>query len=234
MKAAALALLLAAPARADWTEDPGRPAYRAVERLSDGAYALLRGSLFSTLLPGRLTREMGRAPRGDSYALFRAHFARTQDRASRRVLETRPSGPADTPDARRSWLGFAREEQSASLRDALLDTLVERYGLETFGRRSGDYATNRDNWEPGFLASASVPGSAYLWAAGVDAGVKAGPARLGLQLAPGWRWRSAAEGGEVRRLARVEASRGGAALYAEWDAGSADAARVGASWSRRF
>lgn len=234
MKAAALALLLAAPARADWTEDPGRPAYRAIERLSDGAYSLLRGSLFSTLLPGRLTREMGRAPTTDSYAAFRANFSVKQDRAARRVLEARPAAQTDGPSARAAWLGYAREEQTAALRDALLDTLVDRYGLETFGRRSGAYASDRGNWEPGFLASSSVLGSAYLWAAGVDAGFDAGPARLGLQLAPGWRWRSAVEGRAVRRLARVETSRGGASLYAEWDAGSSDAARVGASLSRRF
>ncbi len=175
-----LAALLALPASAE--PDTGRGAFQAVEAVSDGVYGVLRRGIFKALLPRRLSSQMAEPPKTDSYSDFRARVARID----RRRLEA-----GEGPDA---------------VTDALVSTLVDRYRLEAFGQASGAYALDRRNWEPRFLASASVLGSAYLWAAGVDAGFKAGPCKVSLKLAPGWRWRMAS-GGSAQRLAELELSR---------------------------
>ena len=216
----ATAALVLAAANASAAERPAKApgAYRAVEKLSDGAYNVLRGTLFSAVLPSRLTRHMGRVPKTDSYEAFRGRLSRMG-----------PITPAR--DSRE-----AANERLNSVRDAFISTLVDRYKLELFGKKSGDYALDTKNWEPGFLLSAGVLGSAYLWAAGVDAGIDAGPARLELGLAPGWRWRAASAGGSGRRLARAELSprNSSLALKAEWGDSGPMAETVGVSWTRRF
>lgn len=233
--AAALLLFPALPAAAAWREAPGRPAYRLAEGLSDGVYGLMRGHLFSALLPRRLVRHMAPAPEKDSYGAFRARLSRTHARAASRAMDARPRGLAATPAAQAQWAALVRDEEQDALTDAFASTLVDRYELENFGKDSGAYALNRANWEPGFLASASVLGGAYLWAAGVDADWDAGPMRVGLRLAPGWRWRAAAEG-NGRRLARLEFSPRGSSLSlrAEWGASGPAAEKTSLVWERRF
>jgi hypothetical protein len=138
--------------------------------------------VFKALLPARLADKMAEAPKTDSYSDFRARLERINRR------------------------GIKPGEGTGPLTDAIVSTLVDRYRLEAFGQASGAYALDRRNWEPRFLASASVLGSAYLWAAGVDAGFKAGPVKVNLKLAPGWRWRLAS-GGSAQRLAELELSK---------------------------
>lgn len=231
--AAVLAATLAVPASA--REDAGRPVYRLAETLTDGVYGLMRGHLFAALLPRRLAGRMAPAPDRDSYGVFRARLAKTHARAARRAMEAVPAGAAATPAAQAEWRRLVRDEEQDALADAFASTLVDRYQLERFGEYSGTYALNPGNWEPGFLASASVLGGAYLWAAGVDAGWDAGPVRVGLRLAPGWRWRMAA-GGHGRRLAGLELSRRGSplSLRAEWGASGPAAERTSLVWERRF
>ena len=70
--ALALTLLAAAlPVSAEgWTDAAARPAYSAVEKLSDGVYVLLRCDPFTPLLPQRLSRKTSSVPAGDSYPAF--------------------------------------------------------------------------------------------------------------------------------------------------------------------
>lgn len=231
--AAVLAASVALPAAAQ--AEAGRPVYRLAETLSDGVYGLMRGHLFSALLPRRLAGRMAPAPDRDSYGVFRARLAKTHARAARRAMEARPAGSAATPAAQAQWRDLVRDAEQDALADAFASTLVDRYQLERFGQDSGAYALNPGNWEPGFLASASVLGGAYLWAAGVDADWDAGPVRVGVRLAPGWRWRVAAEGGG-RRLAGLELSRRGSplSLRAEWGSSGPAAEKTSLVWERRF
>lgn len=220
---------LALPARAEWS---GRPAYRALETVSDRMYGLMRGTLTSTL-PRRLTRSMAAAPEQDSYALFRQELSRRHAGAAERIRTARPGAALDTPDAQARWRAYAAEQEQDAVVGAFAETMVGRYRLESFGESSGAYAKDRRNWEPGFLAPAAVFGGAYLWVAGVDAGWKAGPARVGLRLAPGWRWRSA---GGARRLASLELSPAGSALKlsADWGGAGPEAEMVALNWTRKF
>lgn len=227
--AAALVGGLALPAEAEWS---GRPAYRALEKVSDGVYGLMRGTLRTTL-PSRLSRSMSAAPEQDSYALFRSEFSRRHGAAAERIRAARPSAARDTPDSQARWRSYAAEQEQDALLGAFAETMVGRYKLESFGESSGEYAKDRRNWEPGFLAPAAVFGGAYLWVAGVDAGWDAGPARVGLRIAPGWRWRSA---GGARRLASLELAPDGSALKlsADWGGSGPEAETVALNWTRRF
>lgn len=231
--AAALAATMALPASAQ--QEAGRPVYRLAEGISDGVYSLMRGHLFAALLPRRLAGRMAPAPDRDSYGVFRARLAKTHARAARRAMEAVPSGAAATPAAQAEWRRLVRDEEQDAVADAFASTLVDRYQLERFGEASGAYALDPGNWEPGFLASASVLGGAYLWAAGVDADWDAGPVNVGVRLAPGWRWRMAAAGGG-RRLASLELSPRGSplSLRAEWGASGPAAERTSLVWEKRF
>jgi hypothetical protein len=231
--AAALVGGLALPAAAQRPGGAGRYAYRAVERVSDGVYGLMRGTLFTSVLPRRLTRDMAAAPEQDSYAAFRAELSKHQLRASRRIVDARPQGVVASPASLAKWRTLARDEEQDALAGAFASTMVDRYKLEAFGESSGAYAKDRRNWEPGFLAPAAVLGGAYLWVAGVDAGWNAGPARVGLRVAPGWRWRAA---GEARRLASVELSARDLPLSvrADWGGTGPEAEAVTVAWTQRF
>lgn len=210
MKAALLAALMLLPAPAAAEAPAGRSTFRAAETVSDGAYAVLRRGVFGTLLPARLAGRMGRAPKGDSYDAFRARLARAD------------------------WSGAAAEDKTGRVADAFVDTLVERYQLEAFGKAAGAYALDPANWEARFLASASVLGGAYLWAAGAGAEVDAGPATLGLRLSPGWRWRAAAEGGEGRLVAVSVSPRGTNVSFGAERGARPGSERATASWTARF
>lgn len=195
--AAVLMLSLAGPARAqDW--DAARPVYRGVERVADRVYGLMRGHLFSAVLPGRLSRRMTAAPAQSSDLVFTARMARHQDRARVRILEARPLGQASSPAALAAWRDTAMSVQTTAVADALADTLVSRYQLERFGRDSGRYALDPRNWDPGFLASATVLGGAYLYAAGLRADWTAGALRVDLDSPAGPALASAARNGEGR------------------------------------
>lgn len=164
--AAVLLLALAGPARADeW--DVARPMYRGVEKVADGVYGIMRGHLLSTMLPGELSGRMSAAPEDSSDAVFAQRMARRQQRVREKVYESRPLGQASSPAALAAWRDTALSAQGAAVADALADTLVFRYQLERFGKESGRYALDPDNWDPEFLTSAAVLGGAYLYAAGL-------------------------------------------------------------------
>jgi len=231
--------LAAAPLKAedaiapDWASRAGRPAFDAVQAAADGVYDLASGSLFRPLLPDSLASRLESAPDGDSYDAFSARLREREQRAARRDLETRPAADAD-PEAAAAWSRAALASHRTAFLDAFAGTMGERYGLPGFGRSANAFILDSDNWQPGALASAAVFGGAYAFLAGVRAEVPAGPVELGLDVAPGARLASAAEGRTGRSLARVAVSPRGSpfSLYSEWSARSSE--RVGASWSKRF
>lgn len=195
--AAALVLALAGPARAEgW--DAARPMYRGMERVADRVYGIVRGHLFSAVLPGNLSRRMAPAPAGSSDGVFAQRMARRQERARVRILEARPVGQASTPAALASWRDAAMSVQTTAVADAFADTLVHRYQLQRFGEDSGRYALDPRNWDAEFLASATVLGGAYLYAAGLRTDWKAGAFRVDLDSPAGPALASAARSGEGR------------------------------------
>ncbi len=195
--AAALLLALAGPARADdW--DAARPVYRGFERVADRVYGLVRGHLFSAVLPGGLSRRMAAAPAASSDAVFARRMADRQERARVRVLEARPLGQASTPAALAAWRATAISAQTTAITDALADTLVNRYELQRFGEDSGRYALDPRHWDAEFLASATVLGGAYLYAAGLRADWTAGGLRVDLDSPAGPALASAARSGDGR------------------------------------
>lgn len=194
---AGLLLLAAVSARAEGWE-AARPVYRGMERVADRVYGLVRGQLFSAVLPGGLSRRMAPAPAGSSDALFTQKMARRQERARVRILESRPLGQASTPAALADWRETAISAQTAAITDAFADTLVARYELQRFGEDSGRYALNPYNWDAEFLASATVLGGAYLYAAGLRTDWIAGPLRVDLDSPAGPALASAARDGEGR------------------------------------
>jgi hypothetical protein len=235
--AAAVLLLTAAGARAEGWGEAAKPVYRGVEAVSDRVYGLMRGHLFTAVLPGRLTRHMGAVPAKSSEALFFERLDRRQERAARRILDSRPGAAQAGPSAMSAWRDAALREQTAVLTDALADALVGRYELERFGRASGDYATNRRNWDPEFLASATVLGGAYMWAAGLRTDWTMWGLRVDFDTVNGAGLKAAAQGGEGR-LGEVALSRRGSplALRTEWGLrdGRLANSRVGLTWASRF
>lgn len=238
IKASLLALLVtsAGPARAEGWGEAAKPVYRGVEAVSDRVYGLMRGHLFTAVLPGRLTRHMGAVPAKSSEALFVERLDRRQERAARRILDSRPGAAQAGPSAMNAWRDSALREQTAVLTDALADALIGRYELERFGRASGDYATNRGNWDPEFLASATVLGGAYMWAAGLRTDWTLWGLRVDFDTVTGAGLRAAADG--EGRLGEVALSRKGSplALRTEWSLrdGRLANSRVGLTWASRF
>ena len=237
--ALASALIAAAlPASAEgWSDAAARPAYRAVETLSDGAYSLLRGSLFTPLLPGRLSQRMSAVPVTDSYSVFSAELKRRQERAAHRDAESLPLGAA-TPAALAEWRERALSAHRDAALDALAETLVGRYQLDRFGRDSGDYAAQSGHWDREFMTSAILLGGSYAYLAGIRADWTAGSARFGLDLKPGSALRGAFENGAGEDLADLRVSPRGTplCLKTSWGLrnGRARAQKVGLSYARRF
>lgn len=234
--AAVLLLALAGPARADdW--DAARPVYRGVERVADRVYGLMRGHLFSAVLPGGLSRRMAAAPAASSDAVFAQRMARRQERVRQKVYETRPLGQASSPAALAGWRDAAISAQTAAVTDALADTLVFRYELQRFGEDSGRYALDPRNWDAEFLASAGVLGGAYLYAAGLRADWTAGPVRFDLDSPAGPALASAARSGEGR-VAELRLSPKGSplSLRSAWGlrAGRLASDLVGVGYTTRF
>jgi hypothetical protein len=208
--AAVLFLALAGSARADdW--DAARPMYRGVEKVADRVYGLMRGHLFSAVLPGNLSRRMASAPAASSDAVFTRRMARRQERVRQKVYETRPIGQASSPAALAGWRDTAISAQTAAVADALADTLVFRYELQRFGEDSGRYALNPGNWDAEFIASAGVLGGAYLYAAGLRADWTAGPVRIDVDSPAGPALSAAARSGDGR-LAELRVSPKGSPL----------------------
>lgn len=238
-KVSLLALLLigAGPARAEGWGEAAKPVYRGVEAVSDRVYGLMRGHLFTALLPGRLTRHMGAVPAASSETLFVQELDRRQERAARRILDSRPGAAQAGPTAMNAWRDAALREQTSVLTDALADALIGRYQLESFGRASGDYATKTSNWDPEFLASATVLGGAYVYAAGLRTDWTLRGLRVDFDTVNGMGLRAAAERGEGR-LGELALSPKGSpvALRSEWSLrqGRLANTRVGLTYAAKF
>lgn len=187
--------------------EAAKPAYRVIEGLSDGAYWLLRSQFIGRLLPDGLTREMGRTPRGDSYAAFSANFARKQERFMSRLREAYPVTEAGRSDENKlsAWRAQARAEQQAAAADALADSLIDRYGLPRFGQTSADYAKKRRHWTPQFVTVASVLGGAVAYGNGIHADFAVKKLAASVDMKPGHEIASAARGGgTLEKAAEVE------------------------------
>lgn len=187
----------------------GRPAYRFVEGLSDGVYDFLRSHLIGSVFPGRLSRGLRGSPKGDSYALFEYQFERKEARYLERLRESYPiqesaDGHYD-PGQVSAWRSWAVEEQVSVAVDSLRDTLMGRYQLELFGKKSGKYAVDRRNWDPGFLTMAGIVGGAFLYLNGLHADAHVGAVKVGLDLRAGLKIQNAAQDHDpMARMAGVE------------------------------
>jgi len=240
MRRTVLALTLAAaafPVSAEgWTDAAARPAYRAVETVSDRVYGLLRGDLFTPLLPGRLSQKMSSVPVADSYPAFTAELRRRQERAARKNAETLPS--ATNPVAQTAWRERALSAHREAALDALAQTLLSRYHLDRFGKDSSEYASHGEHWDREFVTSGIILGGAYAYLAGVRAGWTAGPAHIGLDLRPGRTLQTSVEDGAGSGLASLSISPRGTniSLRTDWGVrgGHALAERVGLAYAQRF
>ncbi len=238
MKAfAILLLILACPARADDWAESARPVYRGVEAVADGVYGLVRGHLISAVLPGGLSRRMGAVPVKTSDDIFAERLRYRQEKASRLLLQTRPVGPVG-PAEMASWERSAVNAHATVVTDAIADALVRRYQLERFGRDSGKYASNSANWDPEFILSAGVLGSAYLYVAGLRTDFNVGPLRVDFDTRPGSAVQGAIQNGEAHGLAALTLSRRGSpvSFKTEWGVkdGRMASERVGVNYATRF
>lgn len=223
--AAALGLALGAgPAQAGLA-DTARPGYDLAEGISDRVYSFLRSHFIGRLLPGRLTRSLQEAPRGDSYALFQGHLQRKQTRCLQRLHEAYPAnadlGRPD-PGRMQHWRSWAAEEQASVVIDSYQDTLFERYQLPRFGRASERYLKDRRHWDPGLLSMAGLLGGSFAYLNGVHAQTRAGRFELSLDMRSGLRIREALAGqGDLRRAAGLELGLSGRPLRLFADSGIA-------------
>lgn len=238
MKALAILLLiLACPARSDDWAESARPVYRGVEALADGVYGLVRGHLISAVLPGGLSRRMGAVPVETSDKIFAERLRYRQDKATRFLLQTRPTGPVG-PAETAAWERSAVSAHATVVTDAIADALVRRYQLERFGRDSGKYASNMANWDTEFILSAGVLGSAYLYVAGLRTDFNVGPLRVDFDTRPGSAIQGAIQNGDARGLAALTLSRRGSpvSLKTEWGVkdGRVASERVGVNYAARF
>ena len=240
MKTLAIGLLMLACAGVvnaqDWAETAA-PVYRGVEAVADGVYGLVRGHLISAVLPGGLSRRMSAVPVGTSDKIFADRLRYRQDKAARRLLQERPTGPMGLAEAA-SWQRAAAGAHVTVLSDAVADALVRRYQLERFGRDSGAYASNLSNWDPEFMVSAGVLGGAYLYVAGLRTDFNVGPIRVDFDTRPGSAVQGAIQNGDARGLAALTLSRRGSpvSLKSEWGVkdGRMASERVGVNYSSRF
>ncbi len=224
----------AEPIAPSWATEAGKPVYRAAQGIADGLYALASGRLIAPLLPDRLASRISSVPDEDSLPIFAAHWREKEERAAAAGLAARPTGDAATPMATAAWSRDQLDAQRHALIDAFAATLVDRYRLQKLGRATSAYARNADNWNADFLVPGILLGGAYAYLAGIRADLNVRQMHVRLDMAPGERIRSAAQGDESRRLARLAISRRGSPLsvYAEWSAHAPQ--RLGANWSRRF
>ena len=237
MKIFAFALLLLAPAaRAEDLADSVRPVYRGVEAVADGVYGLVRGHLISAVIPGGLSRRMSAVPTGTSEKIFAERMHYRQERANRRMLETRPAGPVG-PAETSAWQRQTVNNHLTAVTDAMADALVRRYQLERFGKDSGAYASNIYNWDPEFIMSAGVLGGAYLYVAGLRTDFSVGPLRVDFDTRPGSAVQGAIQTGDARGLAALTLSRRGSplSLKSEWGVkdGRVASEKIGVNYATR-
>lgn len=185
------------------------PAFKVVQGISDRMYNLMRWHLIDTILPDGLTRNLHASPLRDSSNLFNQRLfgneARYIERLRQDFLLRRGADALYDPTQSRDWRAWAAAEQASVIVDAFKDTLIDRYELERFGRTSGDYASDRRNWNPGFLTMAGVLGGAFLYLNGVHAGTEIGRLKLGIDLPSGAKLREALQTGFSRNgLAALE------------------------------
>src|SRR5687767_13226503 len=120
-----LFLLAAIPARAEMSgavDGVARPAYRVVERVTDGVYDALRSYFMGGVLPERLNRGLESSPGTDSYDLFTGELSRRQAGAVERLREAYPvvaAGQAASTDQLARWRGQVVEEQMSVVIDSL-------------------------------------------------------------------------------------------------------------------
>jgi hypothetical protein len=204
-------------------QDTIRPAYRFVEGISDGVYDFVRLQVIGNILPERMTSNLYAAPRQDSAALLDKNLSEKEARFLQRAREAYPiagdkAGSVEQAPLQQ-WRSWAAAEQLSVSVDALKDTLLQRYGLDFFGRSSEAYAKDRRNWDPGFLTMAGLVSGALLYLNGMHATAPLGDLRLGIDLSSGLRVQRAMQsGGAGRRLGGLELGYKGQplALAADW------------------
>ncbi|MEK7234845.1 MAG: hypothetical protein AAB268_13600 [Elusimicrobiota bacterium] len=202
---AGLLVFCAAAASADaW--QAARPAYRGVENLADGVYSLIRGHLFTVLLPDRLSGRMSDIPADSSDNIFAQNLEKYHRRSRSIIFEARPMGQASSPAALDKWRNLALRVEMEATTDALAGTLVQRYQLARFGQDSGSYILNPSNWDVEFMASATVLGATYLYFAGLRTDWRTGPLRVDLDVPTGPSLRTVA-GSNEGHLANLSFSR---------------------------
>jgi hypothetical protein len=205
-----LFLLAAVPARAavpGAVEGVTRPAYRVVERVTDGVYDALRSYFMGGVLPDRLSRGLEQSPNTDSYDLFANELSRRESRAVARLREAYPvvaAGQSPSTDQMNRWRSQVVQEQMEVVLDSFKDSIIERHRLESFGRYSGQYAKDRRNWSPDFLVPASILGGAFLYVNGMRADLRLKDLRVELSLRSGMLLREALNGAAAPRLAGIE------------------------------
>ncbi|MBI4374939.1 MAG: hypothetical protein HY549_00660 [Elusimicrobia bacterium] len=187
-----------------------RPAYRAVEEVSDRIFDLMRSHLIGPMLPDRLRRQVARSPEHDSYRQFHDRLREKQSAYARRLREQYPihkPGDAGAPAQMAEWQSWALEEQTSVLVDSIGDTLLERYAIPAFGRDSERYARDSRNWDPDLLASAGLVGGGLVYLNGLRARTQLGPIGLALKLRPGMRIAKALRSGsDAARVASFDLS----------------------------
>lgn len=172
-----------------------RPAFRVVEGISDGVYDFVRIHVIGNIMPNALSRNLKAAPQQDSAPLFDKKLHDKEARFMDRARAAYPVGSDDSQAAaqihqqRQAWRQWAADEQVSVAIDSFADTLAERYQLQLFGKKSGEYAVKRRNWDPGFLTMAGLLGSTFLYFNGMHASGDIGPVKFGLDLSAGLKFR---------------------------------------------
>jgi hypothetical protein len=168
-----------------------KPAYRVAENASDHIYEALRSYFVKPLFPSRFSRGLDRSPDTDSYEVYKQKLRLKEARYAERMRESYPvlqvgEGGLGQDARLEAWRSWAVEEQRSILVSAFGDALMARYGLDRFGRFSQDYANDRRNWDPGFLAMAAIVGGAFAYGGGVHAVAPVGPMRVYVDLRAGY------------------------------------------------
>ncbi len=186
-----------------------RPAYRAVEDATDHLYDFVRVHVIDTVLPRGMSRGLSPSPQTDSYDAFRKALRTKEDRLAHQMLETYPAGVTNngyyTASQLEQWQNWAAEQQVSVFVDSFRDAIFQRHHLQRFGRDSGDYLKDSDNWSPGFAAMSTLIGGAFLYLNGLHVDAHAGDIRLGIDLRAAARIRTAiAARGDPYQLGGLE------------------------------
>jgi hypothetical protein len=219
-----------------------RPAFRAVESISDGVYDVMRLRLARLLLPRALSSDLSGLPREESFGRFSRNLSRRQERYMDRARQSYPNQQVDGRyDERRmaQWRRWVIEQQQTVVFNALEQTLLERYALERFAQDSESYVTHPSRWDPSFLMTAGIVGGALVYTHGLNADATIADWRVAVNLRAGDAFRRAIQSGDVTHgLASVELGPRGSPWSAsvDWgaDHGRLIAERVGVDYRLRF